>query len=299
MTYMFPDVVEAIKALNVEEIIFEGEALAYDNAKKRYFPFQQTMHRRRKHGIEAASEEFPLNLFVFDVLYLDGRDLTNEPYKKRRKIIEKMFKGEILKPSKMVIISKTVDLEEKFNESITEGLEGIMAKDLDAPYTAGKRKFAWIKLKKSYGKSVDTVDGVIVGYYLGQGARAQFEFGGVLIAVYNNDSGRLETIAKVASGFSEIEMTQLRDMLEKIKTQHAPGNLDYKIEVDFWVEPKYVVEVAFDEITESPNHTCGMHGEKGYALRFPRIVRLRDDKSVREITTTDEAVEMFDRQHSR
>ena len=86
-----------------------------------------------------------------------------------------------------------------FKESIDKGLEGIMAKDLNSPYTAGKRKFAWIKLKKSYGKAVDTVDAVIVGYFLGKGSRAEFEFGGLLVAVYNEDTNRLETVAKIGS----------------------------------------------------------------------------------------------------
>lgn len=299
MTGMFPDVVGAIKGLKAKELIFEGEALAYDRAKKRYYPFQQTMHRRRKHGIEAASKEFPLNLFVFDVLYVDGRDMTNEPYGKRRAVVEKLFRGKILQPSQASIVDSVKELQGIFGESLSEGLEGIMAKDLEAPYTAGKRKFAWIKLKKSYGKSVDTIDGVIVGYYLGRGARAEFEFGGVLVAVYNPDTGRLETIAKMATGFTEEEMKELKGMLGKIKTGKPAPNLEQKIDVDFWVEPKYVIEVAFDEITQSPMHTCGLSGGKGYALRFPRLVKMRPDKSVGGITTTAEVVEMYRLQRSR
>ncbi len=298
MTHMFPDVVEAIGKLKPDDIIFEGEALAYNERKKHYYSFQETMHRRRKHGIKEASKEFPLNVFVFDVLYVNGKDLTNRPYKDRVKYIKKYFKDKILKPSESTIVSKPEKLKSIFKESLSEGLEGIMAKDLSAPYTAGKRKFAWIKLKKSYGKAVDTVDGVVVGYYLGRGARAEFEFGGLLIAVYNPDSGRLETVAKIGSGFSEEEMVQLRKMLEKIKTKGPPSNLDYRLEPDFWVEPKYVVEVAFDEITISSIHTCGKKGEKGYALRFPRMVRLREEKSVKEVTTSEEVEEMFNLQHS-
>jgi DNA ligase-1 len=225
--------------------------------------------------------------------------MTGEPYQKRRKAVERIFKGEILKPSRYKLVSKASQLEEIFSDSLSHGLEGIMAKDLKSPYTAGKRKFAWIKLKKSYGKSVDTIDGVVVGYYLGQGQRAQFEFGGVLVAVYNSDSGRLETVARVATGFSEAEMVSLRELLEKTKTKKPPSELDHQIEVDFWVEPKYVVEVAFDEITESPNHTCAKISEKGLALRFPRIVKLREDKTVKEITTTDEVVKMFEIQRAR
>ncbi|MBN2478089.1 ATP-dependent DNA ligase [Candidatus Micrarchaeota archaeon] len=293
MTHMFPDLVEEIKKLKPKEIIFEGEALAFDRKKKRYFSFQKTMHRRRKHGIKKASEELPLNLFVFDILQVDGEDLTEKPLKERRKLLEKYFPSGILKLSEMFIVEKTKKLENIFNEALKENLEGIMAKDLNAPYTAGKRKFAWIKLKKSYGKSVDTVDGVIVGYFLGRGSRARFEFGGLLLAVYNDEKSKFETVAKIGSGFTEDEMVSLEKILSKIKTEKPPADLDYKIKPDFWVKPEYVVEVAFDEITKSPTHTCGLKGEKGYALRFPRMVELREDKSPKQVTTTSEVAEMF------
>jgi len=293
MTYMFPDVVEAVRKLKAKELIFEGEALAYNTKKKRYFSFQQTMHRRRKHGIEKASKDFPLNLFVFDILYLDGEDLTERAYKERRDIIKKLFKGKILKPSKSKVVATAKTLEKIFDKSISEGLEGIMAKDLKAHYTAGKRKFAWIKLKKSYGKAVDTVDGVVIGYYRGHGSRAEFEFGGLLIATYNPDRGKLETVAKIGSGFSEDEMKQLKGMLDEIKTDKPPANLNYRIEPDFWVDPQYVVEVAFDDITISSVHSCAEKNDKGFALRFPRLVKIRDDKTIKEITTSHEIEQMF------
>jgi DNA ligase-1 len=299
MTPMFPEIVEEVQAMAQKELIFEGEALAYDAEKHRYFPFQQTMHRRRKHGIEESSKQFPLNIFVFDLLFIDGKDMTGEPYAKRRDAIVKTFIGQRIKPSESVEVEDAIELEKLFQRAISEGLEGIMAKDLDSPYTAGKRKFAWIKLKKSYGKAVDTIDGVIVGYYLGRGARAQFEFGGVLLAVYNPDSGKLETIAKMATGFTEQEMKDAKVQLEETKTPKPPSNLDCRIEVDFWVEPKYVVEVAFDDITQSPNHTCGWSGEKGYALRFPRLVKMRPDKGVSDITTTSEVIEMYQLQRAK
>jgi len=299
MTHMFPDVVEAIQALKAKEIIFEAEALAFNKKAGKYFSFQQTMHRRRKHGIEDASKELPLNLFCFDILYLNGKDLTNKPYEKRREQLEKIFKKGILIPSKLLITDDAKKVDKVFKDSLNEGLEGIIAKDLKAPYAAGKRKFAWIKLKKSYGKSVDTIDGVIVGYFLGKGSRAEFKFGGLLVAVNNSETGKLETVAKIGSGFTEDEMALLRKMLHSIKTKEAPGSLDYKIEPDFWVQPKYVVEVAFDEITKSPTHTCGMKDEKGYALRFPRMISLRDDKSTKEASTTEEVIDMFELQHSK
>jgi len=300
MTRMFPEIVDSIRKLPFEEIIFEGETLAYNAKEGRYYSFQQTIQRRRKHGVSEMAEELPLNVFCFDLLYLDGKDYTQEPYKTRRKKLEEIFKQNgVLKLSEQKIVKTASELKKLFDDAIKRGLEGVMAKDLEAPYTAGKRKFAWIKLKKSYGEAVDTIDGVIVGYYLGKGARAQFEFGGLLIAVYNPDTGRFETIAKIGSGFSEEEMMQLKERLDAIKRQMPPPDLDYKLEPDFWVEPKYVVEVVFDEITESPIHTCGMHGEKGYALRFPRMLRLREDKAPNEATTTDEIKEMYALQHKK
>ncbi len=301
MTNMFPDVVAAILKLKPREIIFEAEALAYNEKRQRFYPFQQTMHRRRKHGIEKASKELPLNLFCFDVLYVNGKDLTEKPYTERRKAIEKAFtkKGKILKASESIIVSDPKKLKSIFDDSLKKGLEGIMAKDLKAPYTAGKRKFAWIKLKKSYGKSVDTVDGVIVGYLLGKGARAEFRFGGLLVAVYNPDKSRFETVAKIGSGFTEEEMVKLRKMLNKIKTKEPPRQLEYRMKPDFWVQLKYVVEVAYDDITRSPTHTCGLREGKGYALRFPRLLRIRDDKSPKEATTTDEVIEMYNEMHKK
>jgi DNA ligase-1 len=297
MTRMFPDVVAAIKDLKRKEIIFEAEALAYNAREKRFYPFQQTMHRRRKHGIEEALKELPLNLFCFDVMYLDGKDLTEKPYKERRKVLEKIFPKDVLKLSEMTVVDKPKKIKEIFDDSLGKGLEGIMAKDLDSPYTAGKRKFAWIKLKKSYGKSVDTIDGVIVGYYLGKGARAEFKFGGLLVAVYNPDRGRFETVAKIGSGFTEEEMIMLQEMLEKIKAREPSLIIDYRTEPDFWVELKYVVEVAFDDITLSPTHTCGLHEGKGYALRFPRLMSFREDKGIKEVTTTKEVIEMYELMH--
>ena len=297
MTHMFPDVVNTVKKLSKKELIFEAEDLAYNEKKQKYSSFQETMHRRRKYGIDKASKELPLNLFCFDVLYVNGKDDTTDPYEKRRKQLDKIFPKGVLKLSECKIVEKPKELEELFKEAQKRGLEGVMAKDLEAVYTAGKRRFAWIKLKKSYGKSVDTIDGVIVGYLLGKGARAEFKFGGLLVAVYNLDRRKFETVAKIGSGFTEEEMVMLKKMLDKIKRKEPPKDLDYRIEPDFWVEPKYVGEVAFDDITLSPTHTCGLRNERGYALRFARMLMLRDDKSVKEATTTDEVKKMYRLMH--
>ncbi len=292
MTHMFPDVVKAVESLPPKEVIFEGEALAYNEEEKRFYSFQETMHRRRKYGLEEASEKYPLYVFAFDIHYLEGEDCTQLPYAERRKKLESFLPQENIELSKMRLVSIPEEVSSLFQAALRMRLEGIMAKDLNAPYTAGKRKFAWIKLKKSYGKEMDTVDAVVVGYYRGKGSRTKFGFGGLLVAVYNEDTARFETIAKVGSGFTEEEMEKFQKMLEKDKMKHAPLNLDYVMEPDFWVQPKYVVEIAYDNITRSPTHTCGREEGKGFALRFPRMVRIRDDRAPFDATTTKEVEEM-------
>ena len=294
MEKMFPDLIESIKKLPVKEIIFEGEALAFNEKLNTFYSFQETMHRRRKYGIKEASKNYPLYLYTFDLLYLNGKDLTNMPLKERRKELEKLFPFSTnLKRSHYKVVSSAKEIQAIFEEAINKKLEGIMAKDLNEKYVAGKRGFAWIKLKKSY-EELDTIDAVVVGYYYGKGSRARFGFGGVLVAVYNEEKDRFETIAKVGSGFTEEEMRNFKEQLEKLKELYPFRALSYKIKPDVWVTPKIVIEVAYDEITKSPLHTCG-EGEdnKGFALRFPRFVRIRDDKDIYDVTTTREIEELY------
>lgn len=292
ITPSFPDVVKEVEKLKEGEIIFEGEALAFNEKEKKFYSFQETMHRRRKYGIEEAEKKYPLHLHVFDLHYLGGKDWTEKPYIERRRMLEKIFPKGNLRLSEMKIVDSAEEVEKFFEEAVGMGLEGLIAKDLNASYTAGKRKFAWIKLKKSYGKEVDTVDALVVGYYRGKGTRTEFGFGGLLVAVYNEKKERFETIAKVGSGFTEEEMKKFSEELGKIKTAKPPADLDYKMEPDFWVKPKIVVEIAYDNITKSPVHTCGEEEGKGFALRFPRLVRVRDDKGPYDVTTTKEIKEM-------
>ena len=185
------------------------------------------------------------------------------------------------------------ELSNYFEKCINEGLEGIIAKDLSAPYVAGAREFAWIKLKKSYGALADTLDVVIVGYYLGEGQRTAFNFGGLLVAVRDEHNSILQTIAKVGSGFSEQDMQELENELSQLKVAKKPKELESKLEPDFWVEPKIVISVSTDEISVSSIHTCAQVADKGYALRFPRMIQIREDKSVEDITTSDEVEKMY------
>jgi DNA ligase 1 len=303
-TDMFPDVAKAVlEEVKADNIIFEGEALAFNESTFEYLPFQETIQRRRKHDIAKKAEELPLHLFAFDILYLNGKDYLSEPYEKRRaKIEELMGSGTLISPTTKIITDSPKELDEFFSKSIENGLEGVIAKDLKAPYIAGARKFSWIKLKRSYrAKLADSLDLVILGYFLGRGSRAEFKFGGLLCGVYNKKRDMFETISRIGTGFTEAQMMELREKLNKIKVKNKPARVDSLIEPDFWVDPKYIVTITADEITKSPMHTCGKSKDAegittGYALRFPRLMgdeAIRADKGPEETTTTQEVIELF------
>jgi len=297
MTHMFPDIIDEVKKLKQKEIIFEGEALTYNEVTGELYPFQVTITRKRKYEIKEVSKELPLRMFVFDLLYVNGKDYTSEPYINRRKKLESIFKkGEILQPSAMIMTNDPKKMETFFEEEVSAGLEGVMAKRLDAPYSAGARNYNWIKLKRSYkGELADTIDVVIVGYLKGRGMRTKFGIGAVLAAVYDSKEDVFKTIAKVGSGFSEKQWVELRKNLDKVSVKHKPARVDSEIVPDVWVEPKYVITVKADEITRSPLHTAGKtEKEDGFALRFPRAVDfIRFDKSPEDANTVKEIREMF------
>ncbi|MFY9269215.1 MAG: ATP-dependent DNA ligase [Candidatus Manganitrophaceae bacterium] len=301
-TPMFPEIVEAMRRIfGKREVILEGEALAYDEATGDLLPFQVTMQRKRKHGIEEMARSTPLRFFVFDLLYFDGEDYTHSGYAdRRRKLAEFLSKKDpVVELSEAIETDDPAEIQKFFDASVERGFEGIVAKRLDAPYAAGSRNFNWIKLKRSYkGELSDSVDLCIVGYFAGKGHRARFGIGTILCAVYDSDEDRFKTVSRIGTGFSEEELVELKRLLDEIRVPERDHTLDSEIVPDVWVLPKYVVTVTADEITRSPNHTAGRDGEGiGYALRFPRVQGfIRIDKRAEESTTVAEIVKMFDQQ---
>lgn len=297
MTPMFPDLVKGIKEqIKAKSAIGEGEAVAYNEETGEFFPFQVTMTRKRKYEIEKKAKETPLVLFSFDILYLDGEDLTHKPYIERTKILEKSIKkGFTIRMAEKIFTDKPEELEKFFEDNIQRGTEGIMAKRLDAPYQAGARNFNWIKLKRSYkGELNDTIDVCIIGYFKGRGMRAKFGIGALLGAVYDEKSDTFKSIAKIGSGLSEEKWVEVRKLLDKIKTEKKPARADSLIIPDVWASPKYVFTVMADEITKSPLHTaCKKGNEPGLALRFPRIQGWLRDKKAEDATSADEVEKMF------
>lgn len=303
-TAMFPDIVEGIrKQVKAKAVILEGEALAYDPETDEFHSFQVTVQRKRKYDIEEMSAKFPLRLVAFDLLYLDGKDFTAQPYSKRHDTLAALITpGDRIQVAQQLVTRDTKEIEKFFMEAITGGLEGIMAKRLDSKYQAGARNFNWIKLKRSYqGHLSDTVDAVVVGYLRGRGMRARFGIGALLAAVYDQKSDKFVTIAKIGTGFSDEEWPRMRELLDAIRVEHKPARVDALMEPDVWVEPKYVIEMQADEITRSPIHTAGKVGdEPGYALRFPRGVGfIRADKKPEDATAVKEILKMFEKQGSK
>ena len=300
-TEMFPDLVEgARKQIGAERAIIEGEALAFNEEAQEFFPFQVTVQRKRKYEIETVMADLPLKLFAFDLLYVDGEDYTPKPYIERRgKLKSLILPGDVIMVADSIITEDPKELNLFFENAIGSGLEGIVAKRLDAPYQAGARNFNWIKLKRSYkGELTDTVDLVILGYYAGRGARAKLGIGSLLAGVYDPESDTFKTVAKIGSGLTEEEWIKMKGLLDEIRVDNKPSRVVSILEPDIWVEPKYVVEVRADEITRSPVHTAGKdEGELGYALRFPRVEKfVRIDRKPEDATTVKEILEMYNMQ---
>ncbi len=298
VTEMFPDLVKAVLAqVKAEKAIFEGEALAYNEETEQYFPFQVTIQRKRKYDIEKKAEEFPLKLFLFDLMYLNGENYMEKQLSERRKKLGEIIgKGNAIQLTRSIETGDPEKIEKFFLESIENGLEGIIAKDPKAKYIAGARKYAWIKLKRSYkGELHDSVDVTIIGYFKGRGKRTQFGLGGLLTAVYDDEDDMFRSIAKIGTGMSEEMLSELEEKLSKIHKDKKPGRVDSEIEPDYWVEPKYVIEVIADEITRSPLHTAGKEKGPGYALRFPRMIKFREKKP-EQSTTVTEIIDMHKKQ---
>ncbi|OGG03813.1 hypothetical protein A2W14_04695 [Candidatus Gottesmanbacteria bacterium RBG_16_37_8] len=313
VTLMYPDIVKGIiKQVKANEAIIEGEAVAFNPNTGEYLPFQETVQRKRKYNIEAYAREIPLKLFAFELLYRDGISYLGKPFEERRSELEKIVaKGDTILVSQEEVVGDAKRLEEIFQDAVSRGLEGVMAKKLDGIYRAGSRDFNWIKYKRSYaGKLADTIDCVVLGYDYGQGKRTGFGIGDFLIGVYDDKDEKFQTVAKIGTGLTDEEWKKIKLRSDKLKVKNKPENydVDKMMECDVWITPLIVVEIRADEITRSPVHTAGrvmkpsISGKAfdvevaGLALRFPRLERFRDDKKPMEVTTLKELKKLYEMQ---
>ena len=307
MSYMFPDLAQELVKLKVKDIICEGEAIVYDLHTGAFLPFQETVKRKRKHGIEKAVEEFPLKVFLFDVLHINGKTVLDETHEQRRNRLATLLKGskkdDLVQIIEEVAIKDADALKDYFVSSIASGLEGLVVKRPDAIYQPGKRNFNWIKLKRQEeGQLEDTIDCVILGYYSGSGKRAAFGIGAFLVGVYNKKEDAFETVAKVGTGLKDAEWKELKKKSDAIAVKNKPRDVVCAKELvpEVWVSPEIVCLVRADEITLSPVHAAGKTKEKlGYALRFPRFMGYRPDKGPLEATTVKEIKRLYEDQFKK
>jgi DNA ligase-1 len=307
ITDQYPDGVKYIqKHVKAKDAIVEAEAVAVDPETGEMKPFQELMHRRRKYGIKEAMEQHPITLFVFDVLYVDGDDLTLKPYPIRHKKLQNLIQQtNNIKVAESIIAKNPEELELFFEKTVESGSEGIMCKSMneDSVYQAGSRGWLWIKYKRDYkSEMTDTVDLVVVGAFHGRGKRAG-TYGAFLLAAYDPDNDTFETVTKVGTGFTDADLQKLPQMLKKHQITHRHPRVNSTLDVDVWFEPAVVIETRGAEITLSPIHMCAMNVIRegsGLAIRFPRFTgKYRVDKSPEDATTTQEIVEMYRNQLRR
>jgi ATP-dependent DNA ligase I len=273
-TGAFPELVEAAPSIG-HDVLFDGEVLAHrDGRVLRFFELQRRLGRKQVDV--SLRSEVPVVLVIFDLLWLDGRTLLDEPLIERRKLLEALG---LEPPFLLARLEEATDpehLDRIFKETRERGNEGLMVKDPLSPYTPGRRGLAWLKLKRPLA----TLDVVVTAVEWGHGKRR-----GVLsdytFAVKDSSTGKLVNVGKAYSGLTDAEIAEYTKRFLEM-TVHDQG---YRR----MVRPEVVLEVAFDSIQHSGRHMSG------YALRFPRIVRIRDDKPVDEVDTLERVAELYDR----
>jgi DNA ligase-1 len=271
VTAALPDVIEKLITSTTHDVILDGEVIAIKDDKP--MPFQSVLRRfRRRHDIAEAQDAIEMVPNVFDILYLDGETLIDLPLEKRRERLESVVNRYI---APQVVSSDPVEIERTYKAALDAGHEGIMIKVPASPYSPGQRGKNWIKIKPE----VDTLDLAVIGGEWGEGKRAHV-FGSFLVAC--QDQGKLIALSRVATGFSDEQLIEVYDLL-KDRVMKKSGK-----EVSF--EPDLVFEVGYAELQVSPTY------EGGFALRFPRFIRIRDDKDITDVETLESIRERYFRQ---
>ncbi|AJC71009.1 DNA ligase [Thermococcus guaymasensis DSM 11113] len=279
VTRSIPEIVEAVKAsLKPEKAIVEGELVAVGEGG-RPRPFQYVLRRfRRKYNIEEMIEKIPLELNLFDILYVDGESLIDTEFVERRKRLEEsVAESEKIKLAEQLVTKKGEEAEKFYKRALELGHEGLMAKRLDSVYEPGNRGKKWLKIKPT----MENLDLVIIGAEWGEGRRAHL-LGSFLVAAYNPESGEFLPVGKVGSGFTDEDLVEFTKMLKPLIIREEGKFVK--------IEPKVVIEVTYQEIQKSPKY------RSGFALRFPRYVALREDKSPEEADTIERVAQLYELQ---
>lgn len=295
----YPDIVENIpKALKVQNAILEAEAVAINENTGEFLPFQELMHRRRKYNVDKAVLQYPITVNFFDVLYSDGKSCLDLGYENRRELLKKIvLEDDFIKIIPQKIVTSENEIEDFLENSINSGCEGLMLKDLKAPYRAGMRGSNWLKLKREYRNELgDSLDLVVIGAFFGKGRRTG-KYGTLLLATYNDDEDIFPSICKVGTGFTDENLDQFYQILSNKVTLKKNPRIKSEMEADVWFEPELVIEIVASEITLSPIHKTAqdvIRKGSGLALRFPKFTgKIRMEKSPENASTDQEVISLY------
>uniref|UniRef100_A0AAQ6INM9 DNA ligase n=1 Tax=Anabas testudineus TaxID=64144 RepID=A0AAQ6INM9_ANATE len=295
-TSKYPDIISRIPKVKKDSVVscvLDSEAVAWDREKKQIQPFQVLTTRKRK-DVDASEIKVQVCVYAFDLLYLNGESLVRQPLCRRRALLKESFsevEGEFLF-ARSIDSDNTDTIAEFLEQSVRDSCEGLMVKTLekDATYEIAKRSHNWLKLKKDYLEGVgDTVDLCVIGAYLGKGKRTG-TYGGFLLACYDDENEEFQSVCKIGTGFKDEDLEQHYKFLKDhiLPKPRAYYRVDQSAEPDVWLDAVQVWEVKCADLSLSPVYKAAMglvDPEKGISLRFPRFLRIRDDKKPEDATT--------------
>ncbi|HLE07639.1 MAG TPA: ATP-dependent DNA ligase [archaeon] len=280
VTNAFPDVVELCrKNIHAERAILDSETIAVDSKTGKPQPFQKLSQRiKRKYDIEKTIKEIPTQVNLFDIISLDGKAFFETPLSERRRILQKIVR-EVKGKFQLAEALEPKDLKEaeKFYKFALEmGEEGVIVKNLEANYTPGRRVAGgWLKVKPT----MENLDLAIIGATWGTGKRTGW-LGSLILGVRDPESGKFLECGMLGTGIKEKKNATDDLTLEELTKILKPHILEQKGS-DVKIKPKIIIEVGYEEIQKSQNYASG------WALRFPRFIRLREDKGPEEADTIE------------